>query len=74
MDDFDENTIEVLNLSQEIVELIESNIQKFTPEESDDIVTTNETIQFFLEQDDIDRALAESITLKEYLLKITSEI
>jgi hypothetical protein len=74
MDDFDENTIEVLNLSQEIVELIESNIQKFTPEESDDIVTTNETIQFFLEQDDIDRALAESISLKEYLLKITSEI
>tara|TARA_B100001250_G_C19761866_1_gene772853 strand:+ start:1039 stop:1263 length:225 start_codon:yes stop_codon:yes gene_type:complete len=74
MDDFDENTIEVLNLSQEIVELIELNIQKFTPEESDDIVTTNETIQFFLEQDDIDRALAESITLKEYLLKITSEI
>ena len=74
MDDFDENTIEVLKLSQEIVELIESNIQKFTPEESDDIVTTNETIQFFLEQDDIDRALAESISLKEYLLKITSEI
>lgn len=74
MDDFDENTIEVLNLSQEIVELIELNIQKFTPEESDDIVTTNETIQFFLEQDDIDRALAESISLKEYLLKITSEI
>ena len=74
MDDFDENTIEVLNLSQEIVELIESNIQKFTPEESDDIVTTSETIQFFLEQDDIDRALAESISLKEYLLKITSEI
>ena len=74
MDEFDENTIEVLNLSQEIVELIELNIQKFTPEESDDIVTTNETIQFFLEQDDIDRALAESITLKEYLLKITSEI
>ena len=35
---------------------------------------TNETIQFFLEQDDIDQALAESISLKEYILKITSEI
>ena len=51
IDDLNENTIKVLELSQEILELIEQNIVNFSSVEIDTIVTTNESIQFFLQQD-----------------------
>ena len=72
IDDLDEDVIKVLELSQEILELIEKNIVNFSPVEADTITTTNESIQFFLEQENVERALNESINLKQYLLKITS--
>lgn len=72
IDDLDEDVIKVLELSQEILELIEQNIVNFSPVEADTITTTNESIQFFLEQENVERALNESINLKQYLLKITS--
>ena len=74
IDDLDEDIIKVLELSQEILELIEQNIVNFSAVESETIVTTNESIQFFLEQDNTERALTESLNLKKYLLKITNEI
>ena len=74
IDDLDEDIIKVLELSQEILELIEQNIVNFSAVESETIVTTNESIQFFLEQENIERALTESLNLKKYLLKITNEI
>lgn len=74
IDDLDEDVIKVLELSQEILELIEQNIVNFSPVEADTITTTNESIQFFLEQENVERALNESINLKKYLVKITSEI
>ena len=74
IDDLNENTIKVLELSQEILELIEQNIVNFSSVEIDTIVTTNESIQFFLQQDNTQRALDESLNLKKYLLKITDEI
>lgn len=72
IDDLDEDVIKVLELSQEILELIEQNIVNFSSVEADTITTTNESIQFFLEQENVERALNESINLKQYLLKITS--
>jgi hypothetical protein len=74
IDDLDEDVIKVLELSQEILELIEQNIVSFSAVESETIVTTNESIQFFLEQENVERALTESLNLKKYLLKITNEI
>ena len=74
IDDLDEDTLKVLELSQEILELIEQNIVNFSAVESETIVTTNESIQFFLEQENVERALNESLDLKKYLLKITNEI
>ena len=41
-----------------------------TPEQGEEVSTTNESIQFFVEQDEVDRALDESRNLKEYLLKL----
>tara|TARA_Y100000287_G_scaffold177555_1_gene169307 strand:+ start:1273 stop:1494 length:222 start_codon:yes stop_codon:yes gene_type:complete len=72
IDDLDEDVIKVLELSQEILELIEQNIVNFSSVEADTITTTNESIQFFLEQENVERALTESLNLKQYLLKITS--
>ena len=72
IDDLDEDVIKVLELSQEILELIEQNIVNFSTVEADTITTTNESIQFFLEQENVERALNESLNLKQYLLKITS--
>ena len=74
IDDLDEDVIKVLELSQEILELIEQNIVNFSSVEADTITTTNESIQFFLEQENVERALIESLNLKKYLLKITNEI
>ena len=74
IDDLDEDVIKFLELSQEILELIEQNIVNFSSVEADTITTTNESIQFFLEQENVERALTESLNLKKYLLKITSEI
>jgi len=74
IDDLDEDTLKVLELSQEILELIEQNIVNFSAVEAETIVTTNESIQFFLEQENVERALNESLNLKKYLVKITSEI
>ena len=74
IDDLDEDTLKVLELSQEILELIEQNIVNFSAVESETIITTNESIQFFLEQENVERALTESLNLKKYLLKITNEI
>ncbi len=74
IDDLDEDTLKVLELSQEILELIEQNIVNFSAVEADTITTTNESIQFFLEQENVERALTESLNLKKYLLKITNEI
>ena len=57
IDNLDEDVIKVLELSQEILELIEQNIVNFSSVEADTITTTNESIQFFLEQENVERAL-----------------
>mgnify|MGYP001181213015 FL=1 len=70
MSQSEENLDEVLALSLDILNLIEKKYQFMTEEEGEEVNTTNESIQFFVEQDEIDRALDESRNLKEYLLKL----
>jgi len=72
MDDEDPETQEALELSYEILNLIESNIDSFTEEEKETLYTSNESIQFFLDVGDEERSLIEAKQLKEYLLKITT--
>ena len=70
MSQSEENLDEVLALSLDILNLIEKKYQFMTEDEGEEVNTTNERIQFFVEQDEIDRALDESRNLKEYLLKL----
>ena len=70
MNQSEENLDEVLALSLDILNLIEKKYQYMTKEEGEEVSTTNESIQFFVEQNEVDRALEESHNLKEYLLKL----
>jgi len=70
MSQSEENLDEVLALSLDILNLIEKKYQYMTPEQGEEVSTTNESIQFFVEQNEVDRALEESHNLKEYLLKL----
>ena len=65
-----ENLDEVLELSLDILNLIQEKHKYMTPEQGEEVSITNESIQFFVEQDEVDRALDESRNLKEYLLKL----
>jgi hypothetical protein len=61
---------DVLQLSYEIIQLIEQNISCFTDEETENVITSNESISFHVENDNIDRAYIEALNLKEYLIKL----
>jgi hypothetical protein len=73
MDDLDPKSQEVLQLSYEIVQLIEQNVEAFNEEETKEVLTAHETISFFLEQDNTERALIEAQNLKKYLIKLTQK-
>jgi len=73
MDDLDPKSQEVLQLSYEIVQLIEQNVEAFNEDETKEVLTAHETISFFLEQDNIERALLEAQNLKKYLIKLTKK-
>jgi hypothetical protein len=73
MDDLDPKSQEVLQLSYEIVQLIEQNVDSFNDEETEEVITSHETISFFLEQDNVERALVEAQSLKKYLIKLTQK-
>jgi len=62
-----ENT---LILSYEIIQLIEQNIMLFNDEETEEVLMSNESISFHLENDNPDRAYIEALNLKEYLIDL----
>lgn len=72
MDEENPEVDEVLELSYEILNLIEENIESFTEEEKETLYTSNESIQFFLDIGDEERSLTEAKQLKQYLLKIST--
>ena len=61
---------DVLHLSYEIIQLIEQNISCFNDDETENVITSNESISFHVENDNIDRAYIEALNLKEYLIKL----
>lgn len=61
---------DVLHLSYEIIQLIEQNISCFNDEETENVITSNESIGFHIANDNIDRAFIEATNLKEYLIKL----
>ena len=64
------NEDDVLQLSYEIIQLIEQNISCFNDDETENVITSNESISFHLENDNIDRAYIEALNLKKYLIKL----
>ena len=60
----------VLHISYEIIQLIEQNIMLFNDEETEAVITSNESMSFHIENNNIDRAYIEALNLKEYLIKL----
>lgn len=60
----------VLQLSYEIIQLIEQNIPLFNDEETEEVLIANNSLEFFLDQNDLKRAIIEATNLKEYLIKL----
>ena len=48
---------DVLQLSYEIIQLIEQNIMYFTDEETESVLMSNESMGFHVENDNMDRAI-----------------
>jgi len=65
-----ENT---LILSYEIIQLIEQNIMLFNDEETEEVLMSNESISYHLENDNPDRAYIEALNLKEYLINLKKQ-
>ena len=70
IDDLDPSSDEVLQLTLEILNLIESKVSLISDDEMNEVLMSNESIQFFLEQDNTDRALLEARNLKKYLMRL----
>ena len=70
MDDTDPSSDEVLQLTYEILHLIESKVSLISDDEMNEVLMSNESIQFFLEQDNPERALLEARNLKKYLIRL----
>jgi hypothetical protein len=64
------NEDDVLQLSYEIIQLIEQNISCFNDDETENVITSNDSIGFHVENDNIDRAYIEALNLKKYLIKL----
>lgn len=64
------NEDDVLQLSYEIIQLIEQNISCFNDDETENVITSNESISFHVENDNTDRAYIEALNLKKYLIKL----
>lgn len=64
------NDDDVLHLSYEIIQLIEQNISCFNDDETENVITSNESISFHVENDNMDRAYIEALNLKKYLIKL----
>lgn len=73
MEDDDPNAEKVLQLSYEIIHLIEQNVDCFDDAQTQEVLTSNETMQFFLDNNNTERALTEARNLKKYLIKLTKK-
>jgi hypothetical protein len=70
MDDFDPQAIKMLELSELIVNKISLNISNFDTDQISNLETMQESLDFHLEQDNIDNAVNEAEHLNKYLDEI----
>lgn len=74
MDDFDPQAERMLELSELIVNKISSNIDNFNTDQISNLETMQATLDFHLEQDNLNNAVNEAEHLNKYLDEIcTSE-
>lgn len=70
MDDFDPQAIKMLELSELIVNKISLNISNFNTDQINSLETMQESLDFHLEQDNLDNAVNEAEHLNKYLDEI----
>ena len=70
MDDFDPQAIKMLELSELIVNKISSNIDNFNTDQINNLETMQATLDFHLEQDNLNNAVNEAEHLNKYLDEI----
>lgn len=70
MDDFDPQAQRMLELSELIVNKISSNIDNFNTDQISNLETMQATLDFHLEQDNLNNAVNEAEHLNKYLDEI----
>ena len=70
MDDLDPQAIRMLELSELIVTRISFNIDNFSTEQINKLETMQESLDFHLEQDNLNNAINEAEHLNTYLEEI----
>ena len=70
MDDFDPQAIKMLELSELIVNKISLNINNFDEDQISNLETMQESLDFHLEQDNLNNAVNEAEHLNKYLDEI----
>ena len=70
MDDFDPQAIRMLELSELIVNKISLNISNFNADQINSLETMQESLDFHLEQDNLNNAVNEAEHLNKYLDEI----
>lgn len=70
MDDFDPQAIKMLELSELIVNKISLNINNFSADQISNLETMQESLDFHLEQDNLNNAVNEAEHLNKYLDEI----
>ena len=71
MEDDDPHAEEMLEKSQYIVEMLANNIHLYSDEQIEDILLMQQSMEFFLKEDNTDKAIIECRNLYNYLSEIT---
>ena len=71
MEDDDPHADEMLEKSQYIVETLANNIHLYSDEQIEDILLMQQSMEFFLKEDNTDKAIIECRNLYNYLSEIT---
>ena len=71
MEDDDPHAEEMLEKSQYIVETLANNIHLYSDQQIEDILLMQQSMEFFLKQDDTNKAIIECRNLYNYISEIT---
>ena len=71
MEDDDPHASEMLEKSQYIVERLAKDIHLYSDEQIQDILLMQQSMEFFLKEDNTDKAIIECRNLYNYLSEIT---